>query len=78
MDELRYVEKSDVMRESEFEFYRRDMDKKLEDMDREFEKMKRCYARRIKDLDERVLFIGRFMCVGLFLSVIAVVMAALF
>lgn len=75
---MRLVEKSDVMRESEFEFYRRDMDKKLEDMDREFEKMKRCYALRIKDLDDRVVFIGRFLCVGLFLSVIAVVMAALF
>ena len=42
------------------------------------ERRQECHARRITDLDDRVVFIGRFLCVGLFLSVIAVVMAALF
>lgn len=42
------------------------------------ERRQECHARLITDLDDRVAFIGRFLCVGLFLSVIAVVMAVLF
>lgn len=56
----------------------RKLEGRVKELERDHEKRKRCFALRIKDLDERTVFIGRFMCVGLFLSVIAVVMAALF
>lgn len=56
----------------------RELECRVKELERDHEKRKRCFALRIKDLDERTVFIGRFMCVGLFLSVIAVVMAALF
>ena len=51
---------------------------KVESLERTLRKRNRCFALRIKDIDDRVVFIGRFMCVSLFLSVVAVVMAALF
>lgn len=64
------------------EFTQNDRIRKLENRVRELEKdlakRKRCFALRIRDLDERTVFIGRFMVVSLFLSVVAVVMAALF
>lgn len=54
------------------------LEEKVESLERTLGKRNRCFALRIKDNDDRVVFIGRFMCVSLFLSVVAVVMAALF
>lgn len=56
----------------------RKLEGRVEELERDHEKRKRCFTLRIRGLDKRTVFIGRFMCVGLFLSVIAVVMAVLF
>lgn len=36
-----------------------------------------CHTRRILDLDDRTAFIGKMLCVCLFLSVISIVLSAL-
>lgn len=36
-----------------------------------------CHTRRILDLDDRTAFIGKMLCVSLFLSVISIVLSAL-
>lgn len=47
---------------------------RLDDCERRLD----CHARRILDLEDRVVFCGRLTVVALFLSAIAVVMSALF
>ena len=64
--------------EGEFDFYKMEMEKRLREMELARRKTTDCHARRILDVEDRTVFIGRFMCVGLFLSVVAVVMAVLF
>ena len=56
----------------------RKLEGRVKELERDHEKRKRCFALRIRGLDERTVFLGRLMCVGLFLIVIAVVMAVLF
>lgn len=73
-----FTTENDGMRKSEFEFYKLEMDKKIRQMEFDRRVKQDCHARRILDLEDRVVFCGRLTVVALFLSAIAVVMSALF
>lgn len=56
----------------------RKLENRMEELKKEIEKKNRCYARRILDLDERTVFVGKMMVVSIVLSVLAVTIAAMF
>ncbi len=55
-----------------------ELENRMEELKKEIEKKNRCYARRILDLDERTVFVGKMMVVSIVLSVLAVTITAMF
>ena len=55
-----------------------ELENRVEELKKEIEKKNRCYARRILDLDERTVFVGKMMVVSIVLSVLAVTISAMF